>query len=501
MATVVLSPTSASGWTNSGSVTASDNSYASTSVSSQSSSASLVVSFAGAGLNATDIIDSVQVDVEGRASATASLVLSSSNGGVVFPGGTKKINSTTWTTSDAIYSVVHDSSPVTSDYNSPWSLTINVANTHFTSSRTASIDYVEVTITYHAGTAEKSASDSDTVSVTDAASAAVTLSRSDSDTISVTETAQVDVVVSVSASDSATITGTDAVVGINVGVSDSDTVGVTESVSISAGVSGSDSDSAGGSDASSGTVAVTSADSDTAGVGSETVHIALSAADTDTVSITEDDAERRIIPITYDPRLALDVYDASGNRLGSGPIVNIVSAEYTGRLDEIGTWTVSVDATELNAAELTRGREVWIRREGEGLLFRGIIDVPDATVGDADDRILTVSGQSVAEQLIWKNTLLGRTFSGDTMAAATNDLLTGTGWTAGTVDTGTLVSARFDGVTIWAALREIAQIQDWHLREDNLNRTVSLTAAGGASGLVIRQVEHPDVDLGVIPLA
>jgi len=347
----------------------------------------------------------------------------------------------------------------------------------------------------------KSGSDADTVSVTDAASAAVTLSRSDSDTISVTETAQVDVVVSVSASDSATITGTDAVVGINVGVSDSDTVGVTESVSISAGVSGSDSDSAAGSDASSGTVAVTSADSDTAGVGSETIHIALSADDSDTVSITEDDAERRIIPITYDPRLAIDVYDSSGNRLGSGPIVGIITAEYTGRLDEIGTWTVSVDATELNAAELTRGREVWIRREGEGLLFRGIIDVPDATVGDADDRILTVSGQSVAEQLVWANTLLGRTFSGDSMAAATNDLLTGTGWTAGTVDTGTLVSARFDGVTIWAALREIAKIQDWHLREDNLNRTVSLTEAGGASGLVIRQVEHPDVDLGVIPLA
>lgn len=359
----------------------------------------------------------------------------------------------------------------------------------------------ELTVTYTPGTAEKNVTDSDTVSVTEAAAVAATLSRSDAATIGVTETAQVDVVVSVSASDSATVTGTDAVVGINVGVTDADTVAVTEAASIYAGVAGSDSDSASGTDAASGTVTIAAADSDMASVGGETVHIALSASDSDTVSVTEAEAERRIIPITYDPRLALDIYDAAGNRLGSGPIVGILSAEYTGRLDEIGTWTIQVDATEPHAAELTRGRVVHLRREGEGLLMRGIVGRPDLTVGDADDRVLNAAGMSLAEQLVWKNTLLGRTFSGVSMAAAVADLLTGTSWTAGTIDTGTLVSARFDGVSIWAALRQIAEIQDWHLREDNLNATVSLTDAGGSSGLVIRPVEHPDVDLGVIPLA
>lgn len=152
MASVTLSPTGASGWSSSGNVTASDNSVASTSVGSQSASATLTVSFPGAGINATDVIDSIQVDVEGRASAASSIFLAGSNGGVVFPGGTKKTNSTIWTTSDAVYSVTHDGSPATSDYNSPWSLTIRVENGHFTSSRTALIDYVSVTITYHAGT-------------------------------------------------------------------------------------------------------------------------------------------------------------------------------------------------------------------------------------------------------------------------------------------------------------------------------------------------------------
>ena len=355
------------------------------------------------------------------------------------------------------------------------------------------VDYVS--------TFNKSASDSDTVSVTDAGAVAATLAASDSDTIGVTETAQVDVVVSVTASDSGTISGTDAVVGIGLATSDSDTVSASESVSISAGVAGSDSDSASGVDASSGAVTLSSTDSDTVSVSGETIHIALAAADSDTVSGVESDTERRIIPITYDPRLAVDVYDLAGNRLGAGPIVGILSAEYGQRLDELGDWRLTVNATEQNAEQLVRGREVRIRREGEGLLFRGIVDVPTITVGALDDRILEVSGLSVGEQMVWANTLLGRTFAGSSVATVATSLLSGTGWTNGTIDSGTLVSARFDGVSVWAALREVAQIQGWHVREDVLNRTIDLGAFGTDSGLVIRAIEAPDTDLAVVPLA
>jgi len=509
MASITLSPSSASGWTNSSNVTASDNSYATSTVEKgedfggSGMSVLLTVSFPAAGLAADDVIDGVEVRIERK--------LSSSTGGTktiqleVAGSGTAN-GPSTWTTSDVTEtngtpSDLWGMSWTAASFNSGFDVAFRAGFNNGSSTKTASVDYVSVTIYYHPGLVEKSVADSGTVTPGDAAAVAATLSAGDADTVTVTETAHVEVVVTVSASDAGTVSGAESVVGITVATGDSDVATVSETASISAGVAGGDTDTATGSDASSGTVVVTATDSDTATVSGETIRIALSAADSDTVTLAEAEAERRIIPITYDPRLALDVYDAAGNRVGSGPIVGILSADYSGRLDEIGAWSVSVDATEPNAAELTRGREVWIRREGEGLLLRGTIETPDLTVGDVDDRILTISGRSVAEQLVRKNTLLGRTFSGVSVAAAVADLLTGTGWTAGTVDAGTLLSARFDGVSIWAALRQVAKIQGWHLREDNLNRRVSLTSAGTSSGLVIRNVERADTDLAVIPLA
>lgn len=225
---------------------------------------------------------------------------------------------------------------------------------------------------------------------------------------------------------------------------------------------------------------------------------AVDATIATTISVAS--VERRIIPITYEPRLAADVYDLAGNLLGSGPIVGILTAEYSGRLDEIGDWRLTVDATATNADQLVEGREVRIRREGEGLLFRGVIDQAAITVGAADDRVLEASGRSVAAQLVWANTLLGRTFAGDTVTSAVGTLISGTGWSAGTIDAGTLISARFDGASVWKALREVARVMGWHVREDNLNRNVDLGEAGAASGLVFRAIEHPDADLGVVPL-
>ena len=502
MTTTTLSPSSASGasWTSPNNVTSNDGNEASDSISHASYSAYLVVSFPGAGIDAGDEIDGIEVTIRRRSS---SVYLATHD--VSLPAGTSKGPGATWSSSEVAEtwgssSDLWGTTWTPADFNSPFSVQFRVYNPAW-GSVTAYVDYVSVTIHHHPGLAEKTGSDTGTISGTGAASVAATVTASDSDTVGVTETAQVDVVVSVSAADSATISGTDQVVSINVGVSDTDTVAVTEAASIYAGVAGSDSDSASGTDAASGTVTVAAADSDTASVGGETVHIALSASDSDTVSVTEAEAERRIIPITYDPRLAVDVYDLAGNRLGSGPIVGILEAEYGQRLDEIGDWSLTVAATETNADQLVRGREVRIRREGEGLLFRGMIDVPEVTVGADYDLRLRVSGLSVAEQLVWSNTLLGLTFSGDTVAAAVAALIAGTGWTAGTIDAGTLVSARFDGVSAWNALREVAKLQGWHVREDNRSRIVHLGEVGTASGLVVRSVEHPDTDLAVVPLA
>ena len=349
-------------------------------------------------------------------------------------------------------------------------------------------------------TVDKSASDATTVSVDDAGAVSVTVPASDASTVAATEVATVDVVVVVSAADATTVSVDEVVVSIGLGAAEAVTAGSDEASSISVVASVVDSTTPAADEVVAGAITLAADDTSTVGVSEAVPAIALGAIDAGTVSVTES-TSRRVIPITYDPRLALDVYDAAGNRLGSGPVTGILSADYSGRLDELGAWSVTIDATEPSAALLTRGREIRLRREGEGLLVRGIVDTPDLRVGDRDDRVLTVGGRSIGAQMVHKNTLLGMTFSGAAVSSVVGTLLSGTGWTAGTIDTGVLASARFDGVSRWAALRQVAETMGWHVREDNLNRVVHLGAAGAESGLVIRNVAQPSVDLGVVPLA
>ncbi|MDQ3539958.1 MAG: hypothetical protein M3440_04660 [Chloroflexota bacterium] len=225
------------------------------------------------------------------------------------------------------------------------------------------------------------------------------------------------------------------------------------------------------------------------------------AARVDSGTITPDEeALRQIIPIIQEPRLAVDIYTLAGARLGSGPVVEVIDCQYGARLDEIGSWSLTVPAIAENSELLTTGREVRIRREGEGLLYRGIIDTANVTVGDRGERMLQVSGQSTAARLLWANTLLAREFRGTTVTSTVGTLLSGTGWAAGTIGTGTTVSARFDGVSVWAALREVAQIADWHVNEEPLTQRVDLIEVGASSGLVLRAVEQPNTNLAVIPL-
>jgi len=160
MASVTLSPTGASGWTNSGNVTASDNSRASTSISGPGTSATLTVSFPGAGIGASDIIDGIQVDIEGYVSSASSIALSN-GGGVTLPKGSVGTSGALWTTSDAIYTVggataMWGASWSASDFNTAWSLGIVLYN-RTGSSRDAFVDSVTVTIYYHAGTVEVNA--------------------------------------------------------------------------------------------------------------------------------------------------------------------------------------------------------------------------------------------------------------------------------------------------------------------------------------------------------
>ena len=544
MASITLSPSSASGWTNSSNVTASDNSYATSTVAKgedfggSGMSVLLTVSFPAAGLAADDVIDGVEVRIERN--------LSSSTGGTktiqleVAGSGTAN-GPSTWTTSDVTEtngtpSDLWGMSWTAASFNSGFDVAFRAGFNNGSSTKTASVDYVSVTIYYHPGLVEKSVADAGTITATESLEISATVPLADSGTVSATDDLSVSATLPLA--DAGTITATDDLtVAASFTLTDSGTVTAAEnlvveiidhvSLSDSGTITADESLTIGPQLVDSGTVTATEAltvDASTPLADSGTISateamqiafgladdgtitaaeaLAISAtvplADSGTVSATEH-LQIKSIDIVTEPRVALDVYDLSGNRLGSGPIATPLAASYSMRADEIGTFRATVPAIAANADVLAAGREIRIRRAGEGEVFRGILDQPKVVVGEDGAILLELAGQSTAARLVWANTLLGRTFSGATVATAVSTLLAGTGWTAGAVDSAT-ISARFDGATVWKALRNIAETLGWHAVEDPLTQRVSLAAASGSSGLVFRQVDHAGPEMAVIPL-
>jgi len=195
-------------------------------------------------------------------------------------------------------------------------------------------------------------------------------------------------------------------------------------------------------------------------------------------------------------RIRIDVYTAAGSKVDAGPITDVLAFDYALELDRIGAFSCDVPATSRQGDSIAQGYELRFHREGEGLVFRGIVERVNTVVGAGGQLVRRVSGPSIARELARLSTLLGRSYSGATLAAAVGDnatagsLLHATGWAPGTLATpATTLLARFDGPSRWEALAKVAEIFRVHVREDNLNREVDLVAAGTASGVVFQNVE------------
>lgn len=98
---------------------------------------------------------------------------------------------------------------------------------------------------------------------------------------------------------------------------------------------------------------------------------------------------------------------------------------------------------------------------------------------------MTVSGPSLVQELVYANSLLGRSIDNQAPSAALTTLLSGTGWAKHGVDVGlSNVSARFDGVPIWSCILKLANILGVHVREVS-GRQLDFGAFGTASGIIL----------------
>lgn len=148
-------PSTASGWTNSSNVGASDGVYASTSVGGSSNSAVLTATAFGFSIPAGSTIDGVYVEVRRQG---ASLAHSDQSVRLVIGGsaaGDNKAKSGTWSTSDTTqtYGGAADKwglTPSDSDINaSNFGLAFQCKNA-LGGSRTAYVDFIRITVYYTA---------------------------------------------------------------------------------------------------------------------------------------------------------------------------------------------------------------------------------------------------------------------------------------------------------------------------------------------------------------
>ena len=156
MASVTLSPSGTvlgSGWSNISRLSAEDGLTASDSINARSYSQYVTVPVASAGLAGTDVIDGIEVTVKAYGSSASWLSLSD----VSLPKGSSQSQSTRTRGGSLANQVLGGPTDLwggtwsAADFNSSWSFQFRVYNDR-SSPVTANVDYVSVTIYYHAGT-------------------------------------------------------------------------------------------------------------------------------------------------------------------------------------------------------------------------------------------------------------------------------------------------------------------------------------------------------------
>ena len=195
-------------------------------------------------------------------------------------------------------------------------------------------------------------------------------------------------------------------------------------------------------------------------------------------------------------RVWCDVFDSDYNRLGDGPVTAIKSASFRRALDGAGTFNMSLVGTDEQALTLLTN-ERRVRIYGEALdgtarvLGDGIIRQRNMTE-QSGGVTLQVSGPDALDELKRVNTLLARTYR-DTVQNVVDVLLgLATGWTA-TVDASiasNTIDVRYDGVSVLAALQNIADRYGYHLRlSSSTARTLEISEFGDDNGLRISKTE------------
>jgi len=169
-------------------------------------------------------------------------------------------------------------------------------------------------------------------------------------------------------------------------------------------------------------------------------------------------------------RLWADVYDASWNRVGDGP-VPLTSASITRAFDGAGSISFEAPASDKRVITLLKDQrriKIWyhdpqtnvVRQIGSGIISKR----PRKYSASGSQK--SFSGTDVLDELVNYIALPNTIFSNQSVADVASTLAARAGWQAETESGITnLISARYDGASILKCLRTMTEKVGLHLRE------------------------------------
>lgn len=194
----------------------------------------------------------------------------------------------------------------------------------------------------------------------------------------------------------------------------------------------------------------------------------------------------------------VDVFDSNGQRLGEGPVFNIIQAQVTRVLDGAGGFSFTLPAGEDRGLELLekyRRVKIWARSPNhtKRLLGQGVITKRNfnETSGNATR---TIAGPDILHELKNKNVWFARSYKQQSLSSVLNDLISLVpGWSITVLASApsSLIEARFDGASVLKALQSVVQQVGTHFRLSG-DREIEVGAFGDDDGRRVFRVERID---------
>jgi len=200
--------------------------------------------------------------------------------------------------------------------------------------------------------------------------------------------------------------------------------------------------------------------------------------------------------VTYDVGLIrIEIENASGTRMGGGPLMTVLSLSRTRELDKVGGIRFPVPATDPRTQYLQVGYHYKVYHLILGYLGEFIHQ--DSVVKPGEHPTMEVVADDLLRELAYTNCLFNRAYTyqyaGD---IATSLVGLVDGWSAGSVEDVGYTSCDFQGESVLNAIVELADGAGTHWRMASTARTLDFGDFGADSGIrcVGVQVLGPEIE-------